>query len=121
MKEWNLNPGRRGFTLVETLVAMALVSAVLLPGSFWLYGSRTSQAARERFRALQLLEVEMNRSLVLHLEKDVSEEIPGPPYLRLEIRSVRDGSETRLLGSARDRQGRVVTRLEAAFFPGRVP
>jgi prepilin-type N-terminal cleavage/methylation domain-containing protein len=112
-------PAMRGFTLIETLVAMSLVGAVLLPACFWLYQSRTSRAAMERFRATQVLESEMNRALLLRLDKDWSREIPDPGYLRFEIRPVRDGAETRLLGTAKDRKGRVVTQLQSGYFEGR--
>ena len=108
----------RGFTLVETLVAMSLVGAVLLPLCFWLYQSRTSREAMIRFRATQALEMRMNRAVLLRQDKDWSEEIPGPGYLRFEIRPVRDGMETRLAGTAKDRKGRIVTRLQAVWFKG---
>jgi prepilin-type N-terminal cleavage/methylation domain-containing protein len=110
--------GGKGFTLVETLVALSLVGAVLLPASLWLY-PRTGAGARERFRATQLLEMGMNRALLLRRDKEWSEEIPDPGYLRLEIRAVRDGAETRLLGSALDRKGRMVVQLQAGFFEGK--
>lgn len=109
-------PSTRGFTLVETLVAMSLVGAVLLPTCFWLYQSRTSREAMMRFRAVQALEMRMNRALLLRQEKEWSEEVPDPGYLRFEIRPVRDGWETRLLGTAKDRKGRVVARLQAGWF-----
>ena len=108
-----------GFTLVETLVAMALVVSVLLPACFWLYQSRTSRAALERFRATQALDTRMNRALLLRLDKDWSEEVPDPGYLRFEIHAVRDGSEMHLVGTAKDRKGRVITRLVAGYFGGK--
>lgn len=111
----------RGFTLVETLVAMSLVGAVLLPATLWLYSSRTSRDARDRFRAVQMLEIEMNRAFVLRLKDPWSREHPDPGYLRLEIRPVRDGSETRLMGTTRDRQGRILAELQAGYFAGRAP
>ena len=111
----------RGFTLVETLVAMSLVGAVLLPATLWLYSSRTSRDARDRFRAVQMLEMDMNRALVLRLKEPWSREQPEPGYLRLEIRPIMDGSETRLVGTARDRQGRILAELQAGFFTGRTP
>jgi prepilin-type N-terminal cleavage/methylation domain-containing protein len=107
---------KSGFTLVETLIAMSLVGAVLLPACAWLYQSRTSRSAWERFRALQGLEMRMNRALLLKQEKKWIEEIPGSGYLRYEIEAIRDGEETRLLGVALDRKGRVVTRLQAGYF-----
>ncbi|HKP95157.1 MAG TPA: type II secretion system protein [Fibrobacteria bacterium] len=110
--------GKNGFTLVETLVALSLVCAVLLPACLWLYQSRASRAAWERFRATQLLEARLNREFLLRRDRDWSEEIPEPGYLRLEIRVVRDGAETRLLGAARDRKGREITRLQAGYFRG---
>ena len=98
---------------------MALVLGVLLPACFWLYQSRTSRAAMERFRATQGLETGMNRALLLHLNENWSAETPNPGYLRFEIHPVREGSETRLLGTAKDRKGRVVSRLEAGYFGGK--
>jgi prepilin-type N-terminal cleavage/methylation domain-containing protein len=111
----------RGFTLVETLVALSLVGAVLLPASLWLYSSRTSRDAMGRFRAVQMLEMEMNRAFVLRLKEPFSREQPGPGYLRLEIRPIREGAETRLVGKARDRQGRILAELQAGYFAGRAP
>ena len=111
----------RGFTLVETLVAMVLVSTVLLPASFWLYRSRTSEAAWDRFRAVQVLEMKMNRAWLQHLEQDWAEVIPGSQRLRLEIRLVADGAETRLMGTVRDRKGKVITSLESVYFRGKIP
>lgn len=111
----------QGFTLVETLVAMSLVGAVLLPASLWLYSSRTSRDARDRFRALQMLEMEMNRAFVLRQKEPWSREQPDPGYLRLEIRPIREGSETRVVGKARNRQGRILAELQAGYFTGRAP
>ncbi|MDB5050703.1 MAG: hypothetical protein JWO30_3774 [Fibrobacteres bacterium] len=111
--------GSGGFTLVETLVAMSLVCAVLLPACFWLYQSRASRAAWERFHALQILEMKMNRAVLLRQGTDWSGEVPEPGYLRLEIKAVRDGAETRLVGTAKDRKGRLVTGLQAAYFEGK--
>ncbi len=111
--------GDGGFTLVETLVAMSLVCAILLPSSFWLYQSRAGGAATERFRASQLLEMRMNRALLLRQAKDGGEEIPGPDYLRLVIRVVRDGAEVRLMGTALDRKGHVQAQLQAGYFAGK--
>ncbi len=108
-----------GFTLIEALVALSLVGAVLLPSCLWLYQSRTSRAAMDRFRATQALELRMNRAVLLHQETDWSEEIPDPGYLRFEIHPLRDGAEMRLLGTAKDRQGRVLIQLQAGYFEGR--
>jgi prepilin-type N-terminal cleavage/methylation domain-containing protein len=108
--------GAEGFTLIETLVAMSLVGAVLLPTCFWLYQSRTSRAAMERFRATQALEMRMNRAVLLRQDADWSEEIPDPGYLRFEIHPIRDAAETRLLGTAKDRKGRIVAALQAGYF-----
>jgi prepilin-type N-terminal cleavage/methylation domain-containing protein len=107
-----------GFTLIETLVAMSLVGAVLLPSCLWFYQSRTSRAAMEKFRATQILETRMNRAVLLRQGTDWGEEIPEPGYLRIEIHPKVDGSETRLLGTAKDRKGRIVTQLQAGFFGG---
>jgi prepilin-type N-terminal cleavage/methylation domain-containing protein len=107
-----------GFTLIETLVAMSLVGVVLLPSCLWFYQSRTSRAAMEKFRATQVLEARMNRALLLRQGSDWSEEIPDPGYLRIEIHPLVDGSETRLLGTAKDRKGRIISQLQAGFFEG---
>ena len=105
-----------GFTFIETLMALILVSSILLPTSFWLYRSHTSQAAWEHFRATQLLEINMNRAFVLQQNKDAFVEIPGPNYLRLEIHAQKDGEEIRLFGKAYNRKGRVIVQLQTAFF-----
>jgi prepilin-type N-terminal cleavage/methylation domain-containing protein len=108
-------PRQRGFTLVETLVALILVSAVALPASLWLYRSRTHAAAWERFRAVQALEDRMNRAVLLRADRDWSGEDAGTG-LRLEIRAEEDGAERRLIGTAEDRRGKVLVTLEAALF-----
>jgi type II secretory pathway component PulJ len=105
-----------GFTLVETLVAMLLVSAVVLPASLWLYRTRTHHAAWERFRATQLLEDRMNRALLLRPDRDQREREEGPTGLRFEIEVEEEGDETRLIGKAVNHRGRTVVTLEAALF-----
>jgi hypothetical protein len=107
--------------LVETLVALILVSAVLLPSSYWLFHNRTSGAAWKKFRAVQILELKMNRALLQRLDRDWTEEISGPDYLRLEIHITHDGPESRLVGLAFDRQGQLVTELDGAYFVGKIP
>jgi prepilin-type N-terminal cleavage/methylation domain-containing protein len=108
-----------GFTLIETLVAMSLVGAVLLPSCLWFYQSRTSRAAMEKFRATQVLEAKMNRALLLRQGTDRNEEIPGPGYLRIEIHPLVEGAETRLLGTAKDRKGRIISQLQTGYFEGK--
>jgi prepilin-type N-terminal cleavage/methylation domain-containing protein len=107
---------QRGFTLVETLIAMTLACAVLLPASMWLYHSRSSRAALARFRATQMLEMELDRAWLLRLDRDFSREIPAPGYIRLRIHPLRDGRETRLIGTAEDRQGHILASLQAGYF-----
>ena len=115
---YGCNAGK-GFTLIETLVAMSLVGAVLLPSCLWFYQSRTSRAAMEKFRATQALEARMNRALLLRQGADWSEEISDPGYLRIEIHPLADGAETRLSGTAKDRKGRIISQLQAGFFEGK--
>jgi hypothetical protein len=102
--------------LVETLVAMLLVSAVVLPASLWLYRTRTHHAAWERFRATQLLEDRMNRALLLRPDRDQRDREEGPAGLRFEIEVEEEGDETRLIGKAINPRGRTVVTLEAALF-----
>jgi prepilin-type N-terminal cleavage/methylation domain-containing protein len=114
---WESVPGgRSGFTLMETLIAMTLAAAVLLPASFWLYQSRTSRAAMEKFRATQALEDRMNRAVLLRLERDRTEEAHLPGYVRLIFHVVRNAEETRIEGRAEDRRGRTLAELQAAYF-----
>lgn len=108
----------RGFTLIETLVALTLASAVLLPASLWLYHSHASRAALAKFHAVQALEAEMNRALLLRLDHDAASERREPFPLRLRVRAVRDGKETRLIGTAQDRQGRIIAGMQAAWYAG---
>jgi prepilin-type N-terminal cleavage/methylation domain-containing protein len=107
---------QKGFTLIESLVALGLVSAILLPTSLWLYRSKASHAAWSRFDATQALEIRMNRALVLRAAKDVIEEIQQPRYLRIEIRAKTDGPEVKLLGVAKDRKEKILARQEACLF-----
>jgi hypothetical protein len=102
--------------LVETLVAMLLVSAVVLPASLWFYRTRTHHAAWERFRATQLLEHRMNRALLLRPDRDQRDREEGPAGLRFEIRVEEAADEKRLIGTAVNHRGRTVVTLEAALF-----
>jgi len=109
---------QKGFTLIETLFALTLASTILLPASLWLYHSRASRAALAKFRATQVLEMEMNRAVILHLDHDSASENPGRDALRIRIHCVREGREIRLLGSVADRQGRPLAALQSAWFAG---
>lgn len=113
--------GQTGFTLVETLVAMILVSAALLPTCVWLYKSEASRAAWNRFQAVQMLEDKMNRAFLVRLDHDETDEIPGPQFLRIDIRVLQKSGEIRLMGTARDRKGRIVAALEVDNFEGDLP
>lgn len=106
----------RGFTLVETLMAMVIVAAVLLPASLWFYRSRTNHAAWERFRAVQLLEDRMNRAVLLRESPALGEQVPGLPPLRIEIRIEDQGGGRRMVGTAKDGRGKVLARLETMLF-----
>lgn len=108
--------GEGGFTLMETLVAMTLAGAVLLPASFWLYHSRASRAAWDKFRATQALESELNRAVLLRRDQNAIREIAAPLYLKLDLRCERNADETRIVGRALDRQGRLLAELQAGYF-----
>jgi prepilin-type N-terminal cleavage/methylation domain-containing protein len=106
----------RGFTLMETLVAMTLAATILLPASFWLYHSRASRAALDKFHATQALESELNRAVLLRRDQDGNREISSPIYLRLTLHVERNADETRIFGKALDRQGRTLAELESGYF-----
>lgn len=107
---------QKGFTLVETLVAMVLVSAVLLPTSLWLYRSRMNHAAWERFQATQLLELRMNRAVLLRPDRNWSEPMPEAAGLRFIIHLEDETGGRRIVGKAVDRRGKDVVTLEATLF-----
>ncbi|MBW8889827.1 MAG: prepilin-type N-terminal cleavage/methylation domain-containing protein [Fibrobacteres bacterium] len=109
-------PAARGFTLMETLIAMTLAATILLPASFWLYHSRASQAAWDKFRATQALESELNRAVLLRWDHDAIRETSSPFYLKLVLHIERNADETRILGQALDRQGRPLAELKAGYF-----
>jgi hypothetical protein len=95
---------------------MTLAAAVLLPASFWLYHSRASRAALDKFRATQALESELNRAIVLRWDHDSAREAQVPILIRLTVHVERDADEVRLFGKALDRQGRPLAELEGAYF-----
>lgn len=101
---------------METLIAMALAGAFLLPASFWLYHSRSSRAALEKFRATQALQSELHRALILRLDHDSERDISGPQRLRLSLHVRKDADEVRISGKALDWKGRSLAELEAAYF-----
>jgi prepilin-type N-terminal cleavage/methylation domain-containing protein len=111
----------KGFTLVETLVAMLIVSVAALPASLWLYRSRANHAAWERFHTLQMLEHRMNRAMVLRLDQDWSEQVQGPPNRRFVIRVKNESGERRLSGEALNEQGKAMVTLEAVLFDREEP
>ncbi len=111
---------KQGFTLIETLIALCLASAVLLPTSLWFYRSHASRAAYEKFQATQELERSMQRTFLLGLEQDWKDEVllPGLPLpYRLEIRVLAKNGEIRYLGSAKNHEG-VICHLEVDRFTG---
>jgi hypothetical protein len=101
---------------METLIAMSLAGTFLLPASFWLYHSRSSRAAMDKFRATQALESELHRALVLKLDHDTGKDLPGTPPLHLALHFHRDADETRISGKAFDLKGNTLAELEAAYF-----
>lgn len=105
-----------GFTLVETLVAMIVVTAVVLPASLWLYRSRTNHAAWERFRAVQFLEDRMNRAMLLRKAPALGEQMPGLPACRIEIRAEDKRDGRRMVGMAKDGRGRILASMETMLF-----
>lgn len=105
-----------GFTLVETMVAMIVVAAVVLPASLWLYRSRTNHAAWDRFRAVQILEDRMNRAVLLRKAPSLGEQMPGRPDWRIEIRIEDKGDGSRLVGTTKDGRGKVLASMEAMLF-----
>lgn len=107
---------QKGFTLVETVIALILATTILVPASLWLYHSRASRAALARFHAAQALEAEMHKAQLLRRADDAASEIAGPPWLRVEIGAVADGDEMLLIGTATDRRGVPLARLRSAWF-----
>jgi hypothetical protein len=65
-----------------------------------------------------MLEMEMNRAILLRQASDWHTEIPNPRYVYLEIRVVQEGVEVKLLGSAQDRWGKRIMELQAVYFKG---
>lgn len=57
----------------------------------------------------------MNRAVLLRADRDWSGAAEGAAY-RLEIRAEEDGGERRLIGTAKDRRGKVLVTLEAGLF-----
>ena len=112
---------RGGFTLIEVLVALGIISVVLLPTSLWLYSSKTSRAALEKFHATQALEMQMNRAFLLRQDKNWNGDVKVPEFFRLEINVENKDGETRLLGMAKNRDGKIVCHLESDFFSGVTP
>lgn len=107
---------RGGFTLLETLIAMVLVGAVLLPISLWLYRSQTTRAALEKFRAVQQLEIQMNRAVLLRRDRNWNQESQAPGSFHFQITVQDQAGERKLIGVAKDSRGKVITTLETVLF-----
>ena len=75
---------------------------------------RTEEQARA-------LEAELNRAVLLRLEQNAAKSIPFPAGARLRIHVLRDGPETRLLGTVEDRRGRTLAELQAGYFGESAP
>ncbi len=108
--------GDRGFTLVEILIALMLVSGFLVPLSGWLYKNHVNQRALDRFCALGLLEREMNRAFLEREQKFRIQEFQEPCACRVEINALREGDEIRLQGEVLSPKGPVLGRLTLSHF-----
>lgn len=106
----------KGFTLVETLVALAVVSAVVLSTSLWLHKNRTNQAAFRRFEAIQELEMRMNRAFLLKRDRRLGLPATGEQGWQYRIRLEKGDGESILLGAVEDRHGKTIVELQVPLF-----
>ncbi len=110
-----------GFTLVETLIAMVLATAFLVPLSTWLYKNHVNQRALNRFCALSLLETELHRAFLQREEKTIFKEYEVPCRCRVEIEPELIGDEVKLSGKVLGLSGPPLGRMTISYFGRKSP
>ncbi len=106
----------KGFSLIETLIAMIIASVFLFPLSAWFYRRTENQAATEKFMATQILENRLQRAYLLKPHSVFLEQMSAAPFLQIKIDIVKDGKETILRGIASNKQGKVISQLQMDYF-----